>query len=326
MTLQEMHTWFRQYAQQMGMQNVRAILPEQIDLVINTSIDDTVNQIIKENISVANDRIVSDNSKIGQINALSTLYSVKEYDCFPVVISDTLENLAKTSYEKGTYVHVKDRNITFRCLDLIHGYDIEEQLEDPEIIDFDVNPLFKFNSKNAYIGNIYTENIISDYLYLVDFNLNYVSGKELSGLTNDNTTNIIKDNLVEFITNYYPVRLIDDSYLADSLNDFVLKNRFRSPILSIYNIGDVTKFDLYIDKFTKKGDEYFLPNKLLPYKFRVSYIAKPAHVQYNEDANVPNVECNLPDYLHVDILKHAVDLYRLAVGGQVQQQQTPSNQ
>ena len=32
MTIAEMHVWFRQYAQQMGMQNVRAILPEQIDL------------------------------------------------------------------------------------------------------------------------------------------------------------------------------------------------------------------------------------------------------------------------------------------------------
>mgnify|MGYP006955536998 CR=1 FL=1 len=29
-----MHVMFRQYAQQMGMQNVRAILPEQIDLLI----------------------------------------------------------------------------------------------------------------------------------------------------------------------------------------------------------------------------------------------------------------------------------------------------
>ena len=37
MTIAEMHVWFRQYAQQMGMQNVRAILPEQIDLLINNS-------------------------------------------------------------------------------------------------------------------------------------------------------------------------------------------------------------------------------------------------------------------------------------------------
>ena len=37
MTTPEMHVMFRQYAQQMGMQNTRAILPEQIDLLLNTS-------------------------------------------------------------------------------------------------------------------------------------------------------------------------------------------------------------------------------------------------------------------------------------------------
>lgn len=78
MTIEEMHVWFRQNAQQMGLQNVRAILPEQIDLLLNTSIYDTVNQIIQQNIGITNDRIITDNSKIGQINALRTLYKVKE--------------------------------------------------------------------------------------------------------------------------------------------------------------------------------------------------------------------------------------------------------
>ena len=78
MTIAEMHINFRQYAQQMGMQNVRAILPEQIDILLNTSIMDTVNQLIRENIGITNDRVVTDNSKIGQINAFRTLYDVKE--------------------------------------------------------------------------------------------------------------------------------------------------------------------------------------------------------------------------------------------------------
>ena len=70
MTAPEMHVMFRHYAQQMGMQNVRAILPEQIDLLLNTSTMDTVNEIIKQNIGITNDRIITDNSKIGQINAI----------------------------------------------------------------------------------------------------------------------------------------------------------------------------------------------------------------------------------------------------------------
>ena len=48
MDISEMHKMFRQYAQQMGMQNVRAILPEQIDLFINNSISDTINQVITQ--------------------------------------------------------------------------------------------------------------------------------------------------------------------------------------------------------------------------------------------------------------------------------------
>jgi hypothetical protein len=83
MLLTDMHVWFRQYAQQMGMQNTRAILPEQIDILLNTSINDIVNQIIKENIGITNDRVITDNSKIGQINALRSLYKVKEIEFKP---------------------------------------------------------------------------------------------------------------------------------------------------------------------------------------------------------------------------------------------------
>ena len=83
MTTPEMHVMFRQYAQQMGMQNVRAILPEQIDLLINTSIMDSANEIIKQNIGITNDRVITDNSKIGQINALRSLYHVSILNMSP---------------------------------------------------------------------------------------------------------------------------------------------------------------------------------------------------------------------------------------------------
>ena len=68
-----MHVMFRQFAQQMGMQNVRAILPEQIDLLINTSISDSVNRIIQTNIGDTNDRVVTDKSTVGKVISLRTL-------------------------------------------------------------------------------------------------------------------------------------------------------------------------------------------------------------------------------------------------------------
>lgn len=333
MQLTDMHIWFRQYAQQMGMQNVRAILPEQIDLVINTSIDDTVNQIIKENIGVSNDRIISDNSKIGQINALSTLYTVVELDCFPNVQTISVDELGSTPWiNKGTCYYLEDEGACIEILQDATGSNIaqniiqdteEEELGYSNLYYKVISSLFTLDPRTAHIGKLTATSVINDYLYLVDFNLNYCKG-DLMGL--GSSTDSIEASGINFITNYYPVRLIDDAYLADTLNDFILKPRFRSPVLTIYKQKDNSVFDLYIDKFTRDSSGYKLPNELIPYKFRVSYIAKPQHVRYSEDADTPNIECNLPDYLHVDILKHAVDLYRLAVGGQPQQQQTPSNQ
>lgn len=289
MDIVNMHVWFRQYAQQMGMQNVRAILPEQIDLLINTSITDVVNQIIRENIGITNDRVITDNSKIGQINALRSLYKVK------------LINLAPNSVN-------------------------------------DVN--FCFQAKDRKIGRISTwgpggsTKDIPDYLFLVDFSINYREVSDNNGYSSQQTSSTFleptfKEDSIE--TNYFPVRLIDDAFLADTLNDFILKNRLRSPIMVNYN----GQFDIYIDEFKKvtsntdSTTRYVLSNNLLPCTLRMSYIAKPAEVKYAEDIGGTNRDCDLPEYLHVDILKHAVDLYRIAVNGSLhssQQQEQAAQQ
>ena len=243
MTIAEMHVWFRQYAQQMGMQNVRAILPEQIDLLINTSITDTINQIITQNIGVTNDRVITDNSKIGQINALRSLYKVIE------VIADP--DNGDEPFSEGNIDTIYNIIANFR--------------------DIDGEPGQQF-----------------DYIYLVDLAINYKTS------TNK-------------ITNYFPVRLIDDAFLADTLNDFILKPRVRTPIAVIYN----NKIQLYINDIVNTG----LPQNLTPNVLRISYIGKPAKVAYLSDVGGTNVDCDLPEYMHVDILKHAVDLYRISISG-----------
>ena len=268
MNIQEMHVWFRQYAQQMGMQNVRAILPEQIDLLINSSITDTINQIITQNIGITNDRVITDNSKLGQINALRSLYNVILVNANPV--SNTSEQNVANPFVRGEETQI----FTIKA----------------DISNFGTN--FK-------------------YLYLVDLAINYRT-KENSG--------IIGESLNSIITNYFPVRLIDDAYLADTINDFVLKPRLRTPVAVIYN----NKLDIYIDNTILSG----LPNNLTPYKLRVSYIAKPAQVAYKQDLGGTNVDCDLPEYMHVDILKHAVDLYRISISGSLSaaQQQAQTQQ
>lgn len=255
MTISEMHVWFRQYAQQMGMQNIRAILPEQIDTLINTSISDIINQIIAQNIAVTNDRVITDDSKLNQINALSTLYKVAH------IYADPGKSVTP--------------NAPFS--------------EDPDSI------TYKISAKLSSFKD--DDNKDLTYLYLVDLSLRY--------------------NVTDKYTNYFPVRLIDDVFLADTLNDFILKPKLRSPIAVIYN----GSLDIYITDSVNG----VLPDGIIPDTLRLSYIAKPAKVQYKSDLGGTDVDCDLPEYLHVDILKRAVDLYRISISGNLHSTQQASN-
>ena len=395
MNISDMHIWFRQYAQQMGMQNVRAILPEQIDILINTSITDTVNQIIRENIGITNDRIITDNSKIGQINALKHLYKVKEVryqeqskyfrlappsgSQTPITYGATVElgngksksNITKVrltidsdsidipidliknvsildnkplndyikeefaklghNVQAGT-IGISDASTNNIYISMLVYLNDAEDFEEIVIKLYEDNTVlktldtayfqmhtsegrylvvngavynnFEFENKNHYNGLVSLKETLADYLFLVDFSIDYVDAATGLGTTIEYLNN--------FKSNLFPIRLIDDAYLADTLNDFILRPRLRSPIAIIVN----NNLQIYLGKLN--GNEttgYFLDNNLAPNIIRISYIAKPAIVRYSEDINGQNVDCDLPDYMHVDILKHAVDLYRAAVGG-----------
>ena len=265
MDIREMHQMFRQYAQQMGMQNVRAILPEQIDLLINNSISDTINQVITQNIGITNDRVISDASKLNQINALKSLYKVWKGSIADV----TIKGKEKTSY----------------------------------IISFQL-PLNNFKTTGSYTDNGNSSTAIS-FLYIVDLSINYKK--------------------TDFVTNVFPVRIVDDQFVADVVNDFVLAPKMRSPVASIHD----NLIELYIDKADTKPEngQAFTFNGVSINELRLSYIAKPAVVKFAEDVDGTNVDCDLPEYMHVDIVKHAVELYQLAKSGSLAAaQQAQQNQ
>lgn len=417
MNISEMHVWFRQYAQQMGMQNVRAILPEQIDLLINTSILDTVNQVIKENIGITNDRVITDNSKVGQINALRTLYKVALIDMAPVAgtrsetrafnfsAADRMTGRMTTDFNKldntviiPNYMFLVDFSLNYKKVVGKLGYTGKNNvnikgsysvltpegaiqgtniylttisdtskpvtvetyiaaLEDYRDLTFKIKDVKEETPKlictsegyeSFYLGIEGTNDTDSQYggkhyvltQTFTDGDSNYNKGVlynplvvHFSSRYSDYIQPAFDDDGLE--TNYFPVRMIDDAFLADTLNDFVLKNRLRSPIIVTYsNSNNNNIFDLYIDKFhkviTDNGSErYVLENDLIPYRLRMSYIAKPATVKYAEDIDGENVDCDLPEYMHVDILKHAVDLYRVAISGSLhgaQQQEQAAQQ
>lgn len=246
MTLSEMHAWFRQYAQQMGMQNVRAILPEQIDTLINTSTKDTIDEIINRNVGTTNDRVITDNAKLANINALRTLYKVKEY-----AVPST-----------------------------------------PSVANYKTLPLALESS--TVLGD-------SKALYFVDFSVRYDKGSKT--------------------TRWFPIRIIDDAYLADVLNDWVLAPRLRTPVMVIYSnptgtptILDNSRLEIYFGENDTEGIDT-LTNSLTISTIRMSYIKQPNKVTYVSDIGGSNVESDLPDQLQIPMLKHAVDLYRASIQG-----------
>lgn len=265
MDISEMHQMFRQYAQQMGMQNVRAIMPEQIDLLINNSISDTINQVITQNIGITNDRVISDASKLNQVNALKSLYKVWKGSIADV----TIKGKEKTSY----------------------------------IISFQL-PLNNFKTTGSYTDDGNSSTAIT-FLYMVDLSINYKKS--------------------DFVTNVFPVRIVDDQFVADVVNDFVLAPTMRSPVASIHD----NLVELYIDKADAKPEDRqpFTFKGVSINELRLSYIAKPAVVRFAEDVDGTDVNCDLPEYMHVDIVKHAVELYQLAKSGSLAAaQQAQQNQ
>ena len=105
------------------------------------------------------------------------------------------------------------------------------------------------------------------------------------------------------------------------MNELNKRNRIRRKLTVIYN----ETMELYIDKSTD-GNGTFTEG-LQERKLRVSYIAKPAIVKYAADIGGDNVDCDLPEYLHNDICKHAIDLYRTSMTGSLYaNQQAAQNQ
>lgn len=284
MTTAEMHQMFRNYAQQIGMQNVRAILPSQIDLLLNNSISDTVNQVIAQNIGFTSDRVITDNSKLNQVNALKSLYRVwKAKVKLPT---------AKTNYIASYILPLEN-------------FGIASEAKDTTIKKGDNVYATPGNVDNGKPNKI-------EYFFLVDLSIDYVK-------TNSGNS---------FTTNIFPIRLVDDQYLADVVNDFVMAPSLRSPVATIHD----NNIELYIDKpdaSTKSTPAaYKFGDGLEVNEIRLSYIGKPAIVKFNEDIGGTDVDCELPESMHVDIVKHAVDLYRTALNGGIvgaQQQQQRAN-
>ena len=335
MTISEMHVWFRQYAQQMGMQNVRAILPEQIDNLINTAIKDIVDEVINKNVGTTNDKVITDNSKLANINALRTLYRVKTLFCTDDVLVINYKNNPYTFYSEL----IEDEALYF--VDFSIRY--TEPLPDPDNYEIKAPTDLQDPYVSSYKAN-------KNYFYELQEHI--YSGHEDNPFkdTDNHPLELYKDaktamdSLRKFIehqlrgmktTKWFPIRIIDDSYLADVLNDWVLAPRMRSPVMVIYStehntvykeriIGKTT-FDVYLGENDSEGFSNILSKKYIA-EIRCSYIKKPKEVHYLSDVGGDNVDSDLPEQLQIPMLKHAVDLYRISIQGSLYANQENAKQ
>ena len=295
MTIAEMHVWFRQYAQQMGMQNVRAILPEQIDNLINTSTKDTIDEVIGRNVGITNDRFITDNSKLANINALRTLYKVKT---IPATAAQSVASYGSTPYTFdssaiGDVLYFVDFSVRYSG----GSSSISTAREAYE------TALNAYNlAQSAYSASPTSENRTA---------LNTAYGQYLAAQTA--LQNTIRSG---GLTRWFPIRLIDDAYLADVLNDWVLAPRMRTPVMVVY-AGDSNSnstFELYVGENSETGISTIASSKYIS-EIRCSYIKTPNKVQYLSDVGGTNVNSDLPEQLQIPMLKHAVDLYRISIQG-----------
>ena len=105
MNIQEMHNVFRTLGQQMGIQLIRGILPESIDVFINNVINDTVrNELLTGVHTAIQDSVNTQASTMSPINKFRTLYRTTRYS---IDVNNVNINNSKVSfYNKSNSYHI----------------------------------------------------------------------------------------------------------------------------------------------------------------------------------------------------------------------------
>lgn len=102
----------------------------------------------------------------------------------------------------------------------------------------------------------------------------------------------------------YDCRIVEAEHLAQTLNDYCNRAAKDSPICTIS--GDTNKISLEVYTGNSTSDTIS--------KIQYLYIKNPAVVYYDENDINKCVNCDLPSYLHLDVVKRAVNVYLQSIG------------
>lgn len=102
----------------------------------------------------------------------------------------------------------------------------------------------------------------------------------------------------------YDCRIIEAEKLGQTLRDFCNRAAKDAPIVVVYGDENSINCNFYTGR----------NNSIKPILVKYSYIKNPAKVHYDEDVIENRVNCDLPAYLHSEIVMDAVKLYLASIG------------
>lgn len=168
MDISQMHEMFRTIGQQVGIQDVRGILPESIDIFLNVSIVEKARSIVMENTKTAfPNRVSIQNNFVSPINALRTLYRRKEIAITDITKNVQLGQLDNVFLYTSFAIRYNNNDSEYKCR-FIDGDKLEETLNDvlnSASWDYPICSMFNDENNSEYLkifinSKSYTPNTI----------------------------------------------------------------------------------------------------------------------------------------------------------------------
>ena len=123
-------------------------------------------------------------------------------------------------------------------------------------------------------------------------------------VSNDNVMLYLGFKIIYDNKYLYDCRIIEQENIGSTVQDFSNRPSKDAPICTI--IGDDSKITVSIINGIKNGTK--------PSSIQYLYIANPIEVYFEEYDSTNNVNSDMPEYLHKDIVEKAINIYLQSIG------------
>jgi hypothetical protein len=166
---------------------------------------------------------------------------------------------------------------------------------------------------NAKIGQINVLRTLIDKLEISNITINKEENKFTAEINNNNVF-LFTSSYIYYndIFGGFSARIVDNDYLYSTLHDFCNRATFDYPIIVFTDNSDSKTNTIIIDIYTEDNSKDINTHKK-PSKVVLNIIKKPNIITYINDTSSSNINCDLPEYTHIDIVKAAAELYLRSV-------------